>query len=234
MLGDELPRRGRGCRASTTTASSSPTRCRRGTSSAASGSSSRSLCSLSYFWQPPRPRAASTGDVRGLGRRRTSASGSTTRSSAPTPRRCGASRAPRSRPSGRRSGSRTSRFWKALLGRRCISSATNATTLIEEFHYPRLGPGQMWEACRQRVEERGIPVHLNHRAHVDPPRRTTSSTSITVERGRPRRSTSRSTRVLSTHPAQRARPQPRPASAARTSSPPRSGSATARSASSRS
>lgn len=39
----------------------------------------------------------------------------------------------------------------------------DVTTLIEEFRYPRLGPGQMWEACRARVEERGIPVHLNHR-----------------------------------------------------------------------
>jgi protoporphyrinogen oxidase len=36
-------------------------------------------------------------------------------------------------------------------------------TLIEEFLYPRLGPGQMWEAFRDRVQERGIPVLLNHR-----------------------------------------------------------------------
>ncbi len=38
-----------------------------------------------------------------------------------------------------------------------------STTLIEQFHYPRLGPGQMWEEFRRRAEERGIPVHLNHR-----------------------------------------------------------------------
>ena len=37
------------------------------------------------------------------------------------------------------------------------------TTLIDEFHYPRLGPGQMWEAFQARVEEAGIPVLLNHR-----------------------------------------------------------------------
>ena len=37
------------------------------------------------------------------------------------------------------------------------------TTLIEEFRYPRLGPGQMWETFQARVEGRGIPVHLNHR-----------------------------------------------------------------------
>ena len=40
---------------------------------------------------------------------------------------------------------------------------THVTTLIEEFRYPRLGPGQMWERFRERVEERGIPVRLNHR-----------------------------------------------------------------------
>jgi protoporphyrinogen oxidase len=38
----------------------------------------------------------------------------------------------------------------------------HVTTLIEEFQYPRLGPGQMWETMRDRVVSRGIPVHLNH------------------------------------------------------------------------
>jgi protoporphyrinogen oxidase len=36
-------------------------------------------------------------------------------------------------------------------------------TLIEEFLYPRLGPGQMWEAFRSRVEDHDIPVLVNHR-----------------------------------------------------------------------
>ena len=36
-------------------------------------------------------------------------------------------------------------------------------TLIEEFKYPRLGPGQMWEAFRTRLEQRGVPVHLKRR-----------------------------------------------------------------------
>jgi protoporphyrinogen oxidase len=40
---------------------------------------------------------------------------------------------------------------------------SSAPTLIEEFLYPRLGPGQMWEAFAERVEDRGIPVLLNHR-----------------------------------------------------------------------
>jgi predicted dehydrogenase/protoporphyrinogen oxidase len=39
----------------------------------------------------------------------------------------------------------------------------HVTTLIEEFRYPRLGPGQMWEAFAARAEEAGIGIHLNHR-----------------------------------------------------------------------
>jgi protoporphyrinogen oxidase len=31
-------------------------------------------------------------------------------------------------------------------------------SLIEEFHYPRLGPGQMWEAMRDRIEQLGGEV----------------------------------------------------------------------------
>jgi protoporphyrinogen oxidase len=54
-------------------------------------------------------------------------------------------------------------FWKALLGALHLTRST-PTTLIEEFRYPRLGPGQMWEACRASVEESGVPVLLNHRA----------------------------------------------------------------------
>jgi protoporphyrinogen oxidase len=37
----------------------------------------------------------------------------------------------------------------------------HVTTLIDEFRYPRLGPGQMWDTCRARVEERGVPVFVN-------------------------------------------------------------------------
>ncbi len=39
----------------------------------------------------------------------------------------------------------------------------DVTTLIEEFKYPRLGPGQMWEAFAESVERKDIPVRLNHR-----------------------------------------------------------------------
>jgi protoporphyrinogen oxidase len=37
------------------------------------------------------------------------------------------------------------------------------TTLIEEFRYPRLGPGQMWEAFDARVRAQGIPVRVGTR-----------------------------------------------------------------------
>ena len=39
----------------------------------------------------------------------------------------------------------------------------HVTTLIEEFRYPRLGPGQMWEAFAAHAEENEIPVHLRQR-----------------------------------------------------------------------
>ena len=34
------------------------------------------------------------------------------------------------------------------------------TSLIEEFSYPKLGPGMMWERARDRVTEMGVPVHM--------------------------------------------------------------------------
>jgi protoporphyrinogen oxidase len=37
-------------------------------------------------------------------------------------------------------------------------------TLIRNFQYPRLGPGQMWERCRDRIEELHGRVLLGHRA----------------------------------------------------------------------
>ena len=35
-------------------------------------------------------------------------------------------------------------------------------TLIHTFKYPRLGPGQMWEACRDRIREMGGKVLMRH------------------------------------------------------------------------
>jgi protoporphyrinogen oxidase len=41
--------------------------------------------------------------------------------------------------------------------------APEIKTLINSFHYPRLGPGQMWETCRDRVRALGGAVHMQHR-----------------------------------------------------------------------
>ena len=38
------------------------------------------------------------------------------------------------------------------------------TSLIEQFLYPKFGPGQMWEVTRRRIEEMGGTVQLNRRA----------------------------------------------------------------------
>jgi protoporphyrinogen oxidase len=43
----------------------------------------------------------------------------------------------------------------ALLPRR---NQTDITSLIEEFQYPKLGPGMMWERCRELVEAQGTKV----------------------------------------------------------------------------
>lgn len=42
--------------------------------------------------------------------------------------------------------------------------ATDITSLIEEFEYPRFGPGQMWEVCTEKVEAAGTKVHMRTRA----------------------------------------------------------------------
>ena len=37
---------------------------------------------------------------------------------------------------------------------------TEITTLIEEFQYPKLGPGMMWECCADKVQAAGGTVEL--------------------------------------------------------------------------
>jgi len=48
----------------------------------------------------------------------------------------------------------------ALLPKR---NQTDITSLIEEFQYPKHGPGMMWERCRDKVEAAGCPVLLDQR-----------------------------------------------------------------------
>jgi protoporphyrinogen oxidase len=48
----------------------------------------------------------------------------------------------------------------ALLPKR---NQKDITSLIEEFQYPKLGPGMMWERCRDLVEEAGGQVRMKER-----------------------------------------------------------------------
>ncbi len=53
---------------------------------------------------------------------------------------------------------------RAILNATAIQRrSTSIKTLINEFRYPRLGPGQMWETCRDRLEEMGSEVLMQHR-----------------------------------------------------------------------
>lgn len=47
-----------------------------------------------------------------------------------------------------------------LGGLRLGRNRTQITSLIEEFHYPKYGPGMMWERCCELVEAAGSKVHL--------------------------------------------------------------------------
>jgi len=53
-------------------------------------------------------------------------------------------------------------FWTALTSAIGLKR-THVTSLIEEFHYPRLGPGQMWETIADDLERAGVPVELRTR-----------------------------------------------------------------------
>src|SRR5207245_809444 len=50
-------------------------------------------------------------------------------------------------------------LWKAFLTIVGLKRS-DVTTLIEEFRYPRLGPGQMWERMSDVLEDRGSEVRL--------------------------------------------------------------------------
>lgn len=64
---------------------------------------------------------------------------------------------------------------KAML----VSPDREITTLITQFHYPRLGPGMMWERVAAILEGRGVPIQLGQRVskiHVAGGRVTAVST----------------------------------------------------------
>ncbi|MHC5537856.1 NAD(P)/FAD-dependent oxidoreductase [Singulisphaera rosea] len=51
----------------------------------------------------------------------------------------------------------------ALFGKRKSKKGEVIKTLIDSFQYPRLGPGQMWEAARDKVRMGGGSVHHDRR-----------------------------------------------------------------------
>jgi protoporphyrinogen oxidase len=54
---------------------------------------------------------------------------------------------------------------KAILSAASVNRrSTSIKTLIHEFQYPRLGPGQMWELCAEKVEALGGRVLMRHEA----------------------------------------------------------------------
>lgn len=53
--------------------------------------------------------------------------------------------------------------WNALFGGRAKKKDQIIKTLIDSFLYPRLGPGQMWEAARDKVIAAGGGVHHDRR-----------------------------------------------------------------------
>ena len=42
-----------------------------------------------------------------------------------------------------------------------VKSKDPIKTLIEEFHYPRLGPGMLWNEVKERIEQKNGKIHLN-------------------------------------------------------------------------
>ncbi|MGN9768769.1 NAD(P)/FAD-dependent oxidoreductase [Micromonospora sp. SD12] len=85
----------------------------------------------------------------------------------------------------------------AVLPRR---NRKDVTSLIEEFQYPKLGPGMMWERCAEEVSRRGGRVDTGTwvtAVHRDPERRR--AVAVTVD-GAGGRRTEPATHVVSSMP----------------------------------
>ncbi|MBR3512120.1 MAG: NAD(P)/FAD-dependent oxidoreductase [Clostridia bacterium] len=49
-----------------------------------------------------------------------------------------------------------------LFGRKNKNKGEVETSLIEQFYYPKFGPGQLWEELAKKVEEKGVKICKNH------------------------------------------------------------------------
>ena len=54
-------------------------------------------------------------------------------------------------------------LWKAVCNIFVPRGGKKETSLIEEFMYPKRGPGQLWEALAADLQERGVEIRLNAR-----------------------------------------------------------------------
>jgi protoporphyrinogen oxidase len=89
-------------------------------------------------------------------------------------------------------------LWTAALGMLGGNGHGRIKTLIHEFEYPRLGPGMMWEACRDRVERAGGRVTLGSRI-VEVRHDADQVTAVVVDR-RGERRLQPASHVISTMP----------------------------------
>jgi protoporphyrinogen oxidase len=56
---------------------------------------------------------------------------------------------------------------KAILNATSIQKRSKAIkSLIDEFHYPRLGPGQMWETCAEKLTALGGELLMGHKVRA--------------------------------------------------------------------
>jgi protoporphyrinogen oxidase len=53
-------------------------------------------------------------------------------------------------------------IWNAIVPQRG-SSDKLVKTLVDEFYYPRFGPGMMWEKTRDDLAAKGVPIHMGER-----------------------------------------------------------------------
>jgi protoporphyrinogen oxidase len=76
----------------------------------------------------------------------------------------------------------TTAVLNALRPRNMRKDAQVIKTLIDSFRYPRLGPGMMWEACADRIAQRGGSIIMGARATACAFDSQTSTWSVTYQR----------------------------------------------------
>ena len=139
---------------------------------AATSASSRSaLCMASATPRPSCFPIQEPEELRGLGPQPVRREALSRSSSRPTPRRCGACPATRSRADWAAQRIKGLSLWGAVIDGLKRSLGLNkrpndgqaVKTLIETFRYPRLGPGMMWDAARDKiVAQRRRQVLMGH------------------------------------------------------------------------